>query len=224
MSRDVTGLRKLAAEMFSPELAEAVNQQIDDGRAEDTPTLENYEDATGHTKGFGTGYRGDALYKKLGTGKFEGLPQVRWNGVDKLGTPTFIYTPDQANPFRYTTSEDRVIVPQIMDTDGGSIPRILHGFAKFSPWLYAPAYIIHDWLFVAHKTNTAPDNDITFQQSADIMVEAIKTMMESGIKDYDGNVQVFDKAEDTLYLMHKAVLSFVARKLWDDMASIIRRH
>lgn len=224
MPRDVTGLRRLATEMFSPELAEAVNQQIDDGEAVTPPKPENFEDATGHTKGFGTGYRGDALYKKLGTGEFEGLPQVRWNGMDKFGAPTFIYLPDTDKPFKYTTSKGRVIIPQMMDTDGGSIPRILHGLAKFSPWLYAPAYIIHDWIFVAHKTNTAPDSDITFEQSADIMAEAIKTLMETGIQTFDGEAQKFKKAEDTLYLMHKAVSSFIARNLWDDMASITRRH
>jgi hypothetical protein len=132
----------------------------------------------------------------------------------------FIYRVDPQEPFSYTTSENRVIAPRLMDTDGGTTPRILRGFSKFSSWGYAPAFIVHDWLFTAHKCDFAPDNSWLFEQTAWVMAEAIKTLMAVGFTNYDGATQKLPKAEDTLYLMHLGVVSGIARRVWNDPSTV----
>ena len=224
MGSDIQDLHRMASNYFSDALAEAVKEQIDNDAKLYSEKSINFDDAVIGTKGAKTLYLGDILYSKLKPGQFEGVPAVHWNGLDIHGEPTFVYVPDSQNVFKYRTSEGREIIPQTMDTDGGSIPRILHGIGKFSPWIYAPAYLIHDWIFIAHKTKTSPDNDITFEESAMILAEAIKTLMVTGFKNFDNDIQKFEKDEDTLYLIYKAVESFIARNLWDDKESIRRRH
>lgn len=222
MTRTADELANLAEEMFSADLAHELKKQI--AQAERTrhatpPSLDDF-----HTKGIATGYLGDELYEKLGVGSFSGRLVVEWNGFDfENDRPTFIFKPDPAAPFRYTASDGRAFEPCLMDTDGGTIPLILHGIKKFAPWGYAPAYVIHDWLFVAHKCNVTPDNDVSFERSADILAEAIKTLMVVGHVDYDGTTKVFPKAEDTLYLIHLAVSSLIAKRMWDDTDNVICR-
>jgi hypothetical protein len=205
MSASLDALKQRSTEMFEPLLAAEVNQLID---AEAPPAA-----------GFGspvpfsiaTLWLADLYYGKLATGKFSGLPTVRWNGMDQ-----FVYLPDMDTPFSFTTSNGRTITPASMETDGGSIPRILHGLSKFSPWGYAPGYMIHDWLFVAHKCDTEPDNTFTFAESATILAECLKTLMEVGFTNHQGELVKLPKAEDTLYVIYKAVKSPIAKKLWDD--------
>src|SRR5215204_4459054 len=55
----------------------------------------------------------------------------------------FIYRPDSKDPLTFVTTDGRRITPRLMYTDGGSIPPILQPIPGFSPWGYAPAYIIH---------------------------------------------------------------------------------
>ena len=107
-----------------------------------------------------------------------------------------------------------------MDTDGGSIPRILRAYKKASAWYYGPAFIIHDWIFVAFKCGIKPDNSIGFEESADIMAEVMKTLTEVGFTNAYGKLQKFPKAEDTIYAMHRAVTSGTAKKLWNDKDSV----
>lgn len=132
----------------------------------------------------------------------------------------FVFIPDREQPFSYLTSDGLIIAPQIMQTDGGSIPRILRGLKKFSSWGYAPAFMVHDWLFTAKKCKHAPDTEWTFPQSAQVMAEAMKTLMEVGFKNHDGQIVKLPKAEDTLYLMFQAVSSFIAEDLWEDDSSV----
>ncbi len=74
-----------------------------------------------------------------------------------------------------------------MYTDGGSIPRPGQLFNGFSPWGYGPAYMVHDWLFVARHclTDDTPTPEekriaaMQFQESAEIIAEAIKTLIAS---------------------------------------------
>jgi hypothetical protein len=134
----------------------------------------------------------------------------------------FVFVPNARVPFSYTTSAAlglRTITPGLMPTDGGSVPRILRGLNKFSAWGYAPAFMIHDWIFHAKKRGIAPDGGISFEMSAAIMAEVIKTLMEAGYADFSGRPQRLPKAEDTLYLMHVAVSSSIARRLWDNNAT-----
>jgi Protein of unknown function (DUF1353) len=108
-------------------------------------------------------------YNRTDPGKFEGSLDVRWIKPD-----TFIYVPSQEDPLRFTTSDRRVIAPREMYTDGGSIPRLFWGVPGYSPWGYAPAYIIHDWLFEAHHCDVPEYQDISFDRSASILAGAIK--------------------------------------------------
>ena len=222
MARTAGGLAHLADEMFSEDLAQELKSRI----ARENAIRGAAEPVPGdvHTKGFKTLFLGDELYDGLGVGSFSGRLVVEWNRFDfDNNRPTFVYRPDPDAPFRYTASNGRVFEPRLMDTDGGTIPLILHSLGKFAPWGYAPAYVIHDWLFVAHKCNVAPDNDISFPQSADILGEAIKTLMEVGHTDFDGSTKVFPKDEDTLYLIHLGVGSSIAQGTWDNTGSVVCR-
>lgn len=93
-----------------------------------------------------------------------------------------------------------------MYTDGGSIPRFLWGIEGYSPWGYAPAYIIHDWLFEAKHCSYQPDNKYTFQDSVEVMAEGLKAVMEAAPE--FRNYFVFDSVVG-------AVGSPIARRLWD---------
>ncbi|MEZ5812473.1 MAG: hypothetical protein R3D45_13760 [Rhizobiaceae bacterium] len=167
---------------------------------------------------------GGHFYKKVGVGLFSGLPHLIWNGLfaDEK-TPRFVHFSSQKRKFRFTTPTKRVITPQLMDTDGGSIPMILHGWSKMSPWRYGPGYIIHDWIFVAHKCKHKPDDDFTFEQSALILAEAIKTQMEVGFTDFDGKTRKVKRDKDVVYLIYKAVSSRKAKKLWDRKDTVVCR-
>ncbi|RXT51422.1 hypothetical protein B6S44_21260 [Bosea sp. Tri-44] len=101
-----------------------------------------------------------------------------------------------------------------MYTDGGSIPKIAQAFNGFSPWGYAPAYMIHDWLFVAHHcvVDAAADArqletaDITFDDSIEILGEAIQALVASR------QVAANDVTASTIT---SAVGTPIARNLWD---------
>jgi hypothetical protein len=209
--KDVLAL--VASEQFEDTLAQAIAEEMEadavTAQAESgfpTPPSEGSTDKSAETL-----FLANWFYSKLGVGKFSGRVTLIWNGMDN-----FVLIPNPDNPFFYVTSEGRKISPKIMNTDGGSIPRVLRGLKKYSSWGYAPAFMIHDWLFVAHKHHHEPDTDWTFPQSAYIMAEAIKTLMEVGYQDFKGNIVTLEKSEDTLYLMYLAVRSFVAEKLWNE--------
>src|SRR3972149_11225742 len=94
-------------------------------------------------------------------GALKGALLIQWDREN-----LFIYVPDPKDPLRFTTRDGREIKPGRMYTDGGSIPRLFVGFKGFSPWGYAPAYVLHDWLFHVHrcKQDTAPNN-FTFEDA-----------------------------------------------------------
>ena len=108
------------------------------------------------------------------------------------------------------------IRPKKMFTNGGSIPRVLRIFENFSPWKYTPAYIIHDWIFAMNQCQYF--NEISFEESAIIMAEGIKTLMEVGYKNNHNELIKFEKNEDIVYLMYLAVSSFIAKKEWEKEA------
>jgi hypothetical protein len=94
-----------------------------------------------------------------------------------------------------------------MLTDGGSIPRPLWVVRNYSPWGYAPAFIIHDWLFAVKHCEYPGFENLTLDGAALIMSEVMKTMMLDPKK---GHV---DKL--TLYAMYEAVRSPFAQVVWD---------
>ncbi len=114
-------------------------------------------------------------YDQTGTGRFEGVVEGRWLEPDR-----FLFVPNKDKPLRFVSADGvRVFEPQPMYTDGGSIPRIFWSIPGYSPWGLGPAYIIHDWLFDAHHCNLQGHEDITFKDSARLMGESIKTLMET---------------------------------------------
>lgn len=142
---------------------------------------------------------GHVDYPGTQPGRFQGSLFVMWLGEGGAsGDGTFLFVPDPGNrlSFEWTdkTGQTHRIQPDMMYTDGGSIPKIGQIFNGFGPWGYAPAYMVHDWLYVARHCNvdgtpTAAERalaDITFQQSAEILAAAIKTLIATKrVKDDD---------------------------------------
>lgn len=208
-----------AGELFPAPLAKQVQELI--GRDLQRALSDQIKTNGDRDQSLATLYLADAFYRKLGVGRFESAPKVIWNGYDpRSNRPTFLY---EKSLFAYVTSSGRRISPGTMETDGGSIPKLLHSVGSFTPWGYGPAYIVHDWLFVAHKCGNAPDSDFTFDQAATLLAEAIKTLMDRGFLDYDQKIQTFPKKEDTLYLIYQAVRSDIARSFWEQTNSVTCR-
>jgi hypothetical protein len=137
-------------------------------------------------------------------GRMSASVHIVWVGADNfVFVPAWIGT-----TFTFETARTgRLIAPGLMYTDGGSIPRVAQIFPAFSPWAYGPAYIIHDWIFYGRhcyvdrelpqmrlyndaarfddvngdetKPSSHPRHDaITFDESALILAEVIKTMVD----------------------------------------------
>jgi hypothetical protein len=92
-------------------------------------------------------------YLHTPAGQFKGTAFVMWAGEGNgSGDGNFLFVPDPRDPLIFTRADPQslggVIQPGLMYTDGGSIPKIAQVFNGFSPWGYAPGYMIHDWLFV----------------------------------------------------------------------------
>lgn len=202
-----------AIELFEPALAAQVIAQMKGEQSSSEPSGPG--DFEAHAESIATLFLADAFYDSLGTGTIEGAPIVIWNGMD-----SFIFQQDPNRPFRYRTAAGRVITPGVMETDGGSVPRVLRGLSRFSSWGYAPAFIVHDWIFVAKKCGLAPDNDVTFEAAGLLMAEIMKTLMHVGYSNFDSALTKLPKAEDTLYVQYQAVISIFARRVWDDVASV----
>ena len=142
----------------------------------------------------------DLFYSKTPTGRFLGKLTVEW-----IAPNQFIYRPDPSEPLVYTTADGRRIQPQLMYTDGGSIPRLFWSAPDLGPWDFAPGYIIHDWLFQQHHCQIGDWQNYDFPKSAQTLAEGIKTQMEKA-----------GKPEPTIvYAIYSAVRSPVAENLWN---------
>lgn len=140
-------------------------------------------------------------YNDTGIGKFEGVLEVRW-----LEPNRFLFVPNENDPLRFITPDgERIIQPEPMYTDGGSIPRLFWSVPGYSPWGIGPAYLIHDWLFVAHHCKNPNYIDIEFDDSARLLGECIKTLMEA---------EVVPKNEALFYNIVTAVNTPIAEGLW----------
>ena len=140
-------------------------------------------------------------YQTTDQGEFGGKLEVRW-----IEPNSFLFIPVEKDPFYFSRKKDgRRIQPKAMYTDGGSIPQLIWGVPGYSPWGYAPAYIIHDWIFVAHHCQDPEDGDFSFQESATILSEGIKTMMENGAA---------PKSYFSHYTITQAVKSKIAEGYW----------
>jgi hypothetical protein len=165
-------------------------------------------------------------------GRMSGSVVTMWVGESKfVYVPG---RPGQTFAFE-TATTGRLIEPGLMYTDGGSIPRFAQAFQGFSPWGYGPAYIIHDWVFYGHHCyidsglpgqarfndsarfsdvdgdSTKPHGHprrhaVTFDESALILAEVIKTLIDYG--------QVPPRTVPG-ELISAAVDSPIAAALWD---------
>lgn len=161
---------------------------------------------------------GPNIYTSAQAGRFDGRIFLMWiDDGGAMGDGTFLFVPVPGQELKFTRKNPKatvkVIRPEMMYTDGGSIPRLAQAFKGFSPWGYAPAYMVHDWLFIAKNclTDGTPqgnEGDIAgmeFPESADVMAEAIRTLV----------AQNMVKPDD----VSKAVISSVvggpiSRSLW----------
>lgn len=96
----------------------------------------------------------------------------------------FTYTPDKDTPLIFirntkdcSETDKQIVRPKDMYTDGGSIPKLLCVFKQYDPWHYAPAYMMHDWVFEVNHCEHSQDK-YTFKDSADIMAESLKATIE----------------------------------------------
>ncbi|MCA1979050.1 MAG: DUF1353 domain-containing protein, partial [Thiobacillus sp.] len=138
-------------------------------------------------------------YPDFPVGAFQGDPLLRWVKPD-----IFRLEVEAGQPFQFIRKAGEVITPGAMLTDGGSIPRWAGLFSdKLSPWGYAPAFLIHDWLFDCHHAGTT---DKRFEEVRDIMMEGVKTLMESGR--CERSLVVFN-------LIYSGIDSPVARAIWN---------
>jgi hypothetical protein len=142
----------------------------------------------------------NTFYAQTKNGSFTGKLTVEW-----IAPNQFVYRPDKDQPLVYVTSDGLRIQPQLMYTDGGSIPRLFWSAPDFGPWDFAPGYIIHDWLFHQHSCQLADWQKYDFPKSAQVLAEGIKTQMEKG-----------GQPEPTVvYAIYEAVRSPIAQNLWD---------
>jgi len=156
-------------------------------------------------------------------GRVSGYLMVFWVGEDK-----FVYYPYYSDPLVFTLPNglaaragQKSIKPGVIYTDGGSIPKAVRGWTGFSPWGYGPAYIVHDWLFVArhcllndlvdrHDPRDRADveklRSVDFKLSADILAAVIQALVKQN------KVPERGFAPAAIYT---AVESRIARNLWD---------
>jgi hypothetical protein len=162
-------------------------------------------------------------YDDLPSGEYSGKVFLYWVGGSTpfLGDGKFVFIPAKEDPLTFTyrpsrdTAKEFVIEPDAIYTDGGSVPRIFAGVKGLSPWDYGPAYVVHDWLFVAKRCrsggSTDPKyafiDDFTFKDSAEMMGAGLKALIES-------KTEVPD-AETAALTIANTTASFVSRSLWN---------
>ncbi len=136
---------------------------------------------------------GHVDYDDAPVGRLQGSLFMMWVGEGgSSGDGKFVFVPDPNDRLTLIRAAPdatlREIRPEMMYTDGGSIPKIGQVFNGFSPWGYAPAYMVHDWLFVARQClndgKATPEEQkvavMTFQESAEVIAEAIKSLVDTG--------------------------------------------
>ena len=150
-----------------------------------------------------------------GHGKLRGRPCIEWVKPDR-----FVYDQHKNGSFAFVRPNGEIIQPGSIETDGGSIPRFLWMQKGFSPWTYAPAYLIHDWMYEAHRRKVPAGRGANgtplyySKEQADwIMAEVIKCQMES--KAYDT-----DRSPARLRRIYWAVSRF-GKTAWNSNANLV---
>ncbi|RUV77922.1 hypothetical protein EOA50_07740 [Mesorhizobium sp. M1A.F.Ca.IN.020.30.1.1] len=145
---------------------------------------------------------------------------MMWVGEgNSSGDGNFLFVPDPRDPLIFHRADPSApgstIQPGLMYTDGGSIPKIAQVFKGLSPWGYAPAYMIHDWVFIAHHCIVDGSTEhrfdqvrsVDFEDSAAILGEAIKALVATR------QVARNDVAPGAITA---AVGTVVAKNIWDE--------
>lgn len=145
------------------------------------------------------------FYDRTEVGSLKGRLVVEWIDQDK-----FIFLPDPQEPLTFVRKNKDVIRPERMYTDGGSIPTPLRVIKSYSPWGYAPAYIVHDWLFAMKHCKIAGFEAYDLDKAATVLAEVMKTVMEN--PKYGGPNKL------VLYSIYEAVRTPVAKDYWDNGA------
>lgn len=154
-----------------------------------------------------------AHWAETEVGEIKGKLVVQWQGPDK-----FIYIPDQREPLSFIRKKDGkaidIITPGKMYTDGGSIPRVLWIDKDFSPWMFGPAYIVHDWLFELKHCNLPGNEKYDHHIAAQIMAEVIKTQLVNtyGDMEYVSEHMSIINAWNNIFL----AVDGYSKVLWDD--------
>ena len=137
----------------------------------------------------------------VGSPTLKGNLLVQWNDEKR-----FIYVTDSTNPLRFQTADGREIKPGRMYTDGGSIPRVFWAFPGFSPWGYAPAYVLHDWLFHQHRCQRDdPPDRYTLAEANQVLDDTIGILFK---------LKTVEPNETARALIKWAVDNF-AQRAWD---------
>ena len=142
------------------------------------------------------------LYDRTDAGSLTGKLIVEWVDQDR-----FIFRPDAQNPLTFVRKNKEVIRPERMYTDGGSVPAALRALKSYSPWGYAPAFIIHDWLFVMKHCKIPGNESYDLEKAATVLAEVMKTVMEN--PKYGGPHKLVH------YSMYEGVRSDEAKAYWD---------
>jgi len=145
----------------------------------------------------------DWTYQRTATGKLKGTLMVKWLSQDQ-----FVFLPDAQDPLTFTRAGNEVITPKEMFTDGGTIPPALRAIKAYSPWGYAPAFIIHDWLFAMKHCKVPGFEKYDLDKAATILAEVMKTVMEN--PKYGGPNKLVH------YSMYEGVRSSAAKEHWDN--------
>ena len=137
----------------------------------------------------------------VGSPTLKGNLLVQWSDEKR-----FIYVTNSKNPLRFQTRDGREIKPGRMYTDGGSIPRVFWAFPGFSPWGYAPAYVLHDWLFHQHRCRRDdPPNRYTLAEANQVLDDTIGILFK---------LNTVEPNETARALIKWAVDNF-AQRAWD---------
>ena len=146
------------------------------------------------------GWTPSQTYDQFSPGSFHHIESIR---LSWIAPDYFVFVPKSDQSFSFTRPNGDSITPRCMFTDGGTIPKLFQSISELSPWGYAPAYLIHDWLFDLHHCG---DNNYTFEAARDAMMEGIKGLMEAGV------------CEKNMWMFHGiylAIDSKIARQIWN---------
>jgi hypothetical protein len=149
-----------------------------------------------------------AFYQRYKAGTFSNLDRIRlrWLSLKDTPDPNYFALIPQKGTTAFSFQRPNngpIIAPRHMFTDGGSVPWLAQSLPNLSSWGYGPAYLVHDWLFDLHHCRRT---DLDFEAVRDIMMEAVKTLMETNY---------CAKSELSFWLLFQGIDSFKAREYWN---------